>query len=67
VQVWLALESEQTVSVLAVDNGGQATSDRGNGLGSRLLDECTLGWSREATGSGHTLQALLPLDPASAG
>jgi len=67
VQVWLALESEQTVSVFAVDNGEQATSDRGNGLGSRLLDECTLRWSREATGSGHTLEALLPLDPASAG
>ncbi|MFM8896155.1 MAG: hypothetical protein ACKOE2_12500, partial [Actinomycetales bacterium] len=63
--VILSVQSDGMLLVRAVDNGLNATPDRGRGLGSRLLDECAMHWSRQANVDGHTLQALLPFASAS--
>lgn len=46
---------------LTVRDGGSPTSaSSGAGLGTSLLEECTLGWSRTVVSQGQVLEALLP-------
>jgi hypothetical protein len=43
------------------DNGSSEDVDStSNGLGTSLLSECTMTWSRLASGTGHVLTAALP-------
>ena len=61
VRVSLMLEGEDVV-ITVRDDGIKGLGD-GSGMGSRLLDDCCLEWSRVGAGSGVTLTARLPVGP----
>lgn len=60
------LSDADTVAIDVEDNGQPNSNESGAGLGSTLLDECTLSWSLTDTASGHVLHAVLPAVPAPA-
>jgi hypothetical protein len=46
------------------DNGSAVGETTRSGLGTRLLIECTLEWSRTRVGGGQLLAALVPATSA---
>lgn len=68
VRVRLGTTEERVLIVSVANNGGLRESGRdesgSRGLGTRLLDECTLAWERVITPFGQELIARLPLHPA---
>ena len=57
----LELTSARTVSLIATDNGTVAPPATRVGLGSKLLDECCISWTRTITATGTIVTAELPL------
>jgi signal transduction histidine kinase len=52
---------EQHLLTLTIRDDGRSQSDASmRGLGSTLLDDCTMQWTRDITAAGATLTALLP-------
>lgn len=49
------------VHVFVRDNGASTPLSMESGLGSQLLDECTLDWSFDTTSTGHALRVVAPL------
>jgi signal transduction histidine kinase len=54
----------QMLRVRVESNGDYSPGGSGRGLGSRLLDECTLAWSRVPSERGQTLTADFPIADA---
>lgn len=52
---------EETLRIFVESNGVAPSADAPRGLGSQLLDDCSLTWSRASGAHGHTLDVLLPL------
>lgn len=52
---------EDLLELVIRDDGRGVTALSTPGLGTTLLDECTLGWQREADASGCVLRVVLPL------
>ena len=48
------------VTLVVRDDGGGASDSRPGGLGTTLLENCTLEWTRSATRSGCVLKVVLP-------
>lgn len=63
IDVHLAQEERDVVRLSVQDDGEAATVDARAGLGTLLLEECTLEWSRTAAPAGQVLEALLPCPP----
>lgn len=59
--ITLRLETPRTVLLEAIDDGHVESSDPKSGIGSRLLDECCVSWSRTSTSSGTSVRAILPI------
>ena len=57
----LAQSSARTVRLIASDNGASASKSSRVGVGSKLLDECCISWTRTITATGTTVTAELPL------
>lgn len=60
VAVAVTAPSPELVELRVRDDGQAVPAVSGSGLGTRLLDECTLEWSRESGPGGNGLRALLP-------
>ncbi len=52
--------SLRDVVLTVQDNGTPATPGARAGLGTSLLEACTLEWGRSTTGSGNVLRAVIP-------
>ena len=63
----MRLETSRTLLLEAMDNGRVESPGSKSGVGSRLLDECCVSWSRTSTSSGTSVKAILPIqrDPDS--
>lgn len=59
VQVRLALEQDGVLGISIIDNGRGLPSDYAPGLGSSVLEQVCLDWSRTSTGEGTRLVATL--------
>lgn len=62
VRITLSPAGERTLTLTCQDDGVLFNLDATGGLGSRLLDDCAIEWSRERHGSSTVLTALLPRD-----
>ncbi len=58
----LELTSDKTVRLTAQDSGTVNDSSERNGIGSKLLDDCSIRWERSTLESGTTVIAELPLN-----
>ena len=60
-QFSIRMETSRTLLLSASDNGQQAIQSGRVGLGSKLLDECCISWTRETADVGTVTTCLLPL------
>jgi glucose-6-phosphate-specific signal transduction histidine kinase len=61
VLISLEVTGQRTIYLEATDNGQSSAKTDRVGLGSKLLDECTIWWSRDSTLVGTVTRAELPL------
>jgi signal transduction histidine kinase len=62
VRVRVETSSPDLVTLVVADNGApSAQPPNATGLGTQLLAECTLTWSRNTTGPEHVLRAQVPI------
>lgn len=61
VRITLVRGDERTLTLSCQDDGVVFSEDATGGLGSRLLDDCAIQWSRERHGSSTVLMAVLPI------
>ena len=61
VRVTLATAGERTLTLTCQDDGVLFSEHATGGLGSRLLDDCAIEWSRERHGGSTVLIAVLPI------
>lgn len=58
--------ADRDVLLLITSDGTRGRAERGTGLGTRILDDCTMEWNLEKTSTGVRLMAILPAgDPVS--
>jgi len=63
VVVFIDLDNEGIVNLSITDNGSpKVTTSETSGLGTTVLKECTLSWSRTTTETGHVLTASIPTE-----
>lgn len=55
----------RTVEVLVSDNGPSDLLELRRGMGTRLLDECAMRWSRERIGGSTVIRIVLPFEDGS--
>ena len=55
---------DRVLTIDVVNNGEPAEVQSKPGMGSNMLDACTLSWSRTRKGGQTTLQARLPIQPS---
>lgn len=71
VEIRIADEEPDVIRLTVRDDGSAASDSTGAGLGTSVLEACTLEWSRTATPEGQVLEALLPcpalIEPAQQG
>jgi len=61
VTVLMRVDDDGIAALEITDDGRPATSHPAStGLGTTVLDECTLSWSREVTEAGHVLSVEVP-------
>ena len=53
---------ERCVEMRVWDDGTTPIGESRAGLGSQILEDCSLEWSRTGDGSGHELRVVLPVD-----
>lgn len=58
--ITISREDRDLLTLMIHDNGTSRGDTSLRGLGSTLLDECTLEWSRDISSAGSTLTAVLP-------
>ena len=58
----LELTTDRTVRLTATDDGSELNATQKSGIGSKLLDDCTISWSRSSALDGTTVMAELPLN-----
>ena len=56
------LASQRAVEMQVVDDGTTPIGEGRGGLGSQILEDCSLEWSRTGDGSGHYLRVVLPVE-----
>jgi signal transduction histidine kinase len=59
VSISLWLEGSDRVWLKVADDGGMTQADDADGLGSRLLEDVTITWSRRGTETGVVVQACI--------
>ena len=59
VDIQIEMLVHDVLRVTITDNGRGVADERSGGLGSRLLDEVTIGWTLSSTGNGSELVANL--------
>lgn len=64
VHIAIHMEGRRTLACRVTDDGARATATDTTGLGTQLLDELCLSWSRTRDGSVTTLDCLLPIQAA---
>lgn len=67
VEVRVEAEEPDVVRLTVRDDGSPAAGSSGAGLGTSLLEECTLEWSRTSVSGGQVLEARLPYVSTPAG
>ena len=65
IEIRLARPEPRLLELVVADNGIAGTVADSRGLGTRLLDDCSISWSRVVLDEGSVTCLLLPLLPAS--
>ncbi|MEY2675051.1 MAG: hypothetical protein RL102_317 [Actinomycetota bacterium] len=60
--IHIELTTERTIRLTAQDDGSEISPSERMGIGSKLLDECCIGWTRSSNERGTTVVAELPLN-----
>lgn len=61
VDIAVSVNGDGDLSLRVIDDGQAETAVPGMGLGTRLLDECSLAWQRADSAHGHEVRAVLPV------
>lgn len=61
VRIDLGFASDRTIRLICEDDGATVAEEAVAGLGSRLLDDCSVEWSRRRCGGSTVLEAILPI------
>lgn len=64
IDITLSRPEPRVLELAVVDNGSGTADSVGTGLGTRLLDDCSITWSRQRCDPGSAATVLLPLLPA---